>query len=712
MMPATPAGPENEWPVLREELLLHKGPAMADGSPSWTIEDPGRGSFFRVGWAEAEMLGAWHLGSASAIIKAVSGKTTLHLTAEDIKQFAQFLLQQQLVRVQGEKGVSSLVHRARQGHATWYQQLLHHYLFFRIPLWRPEAFLNKTLPFMRAWILCRGFMLVTALVGVTGIFLVMRQWDMFLHTFPYFFTFEGAAFAGATLVLAKIAHEFGHAYACKYFGCRVSTMGVAFMVLWPVLYTDTSGAWRLQSRRQRMCIGAAGMLSETMLAAWATFLWSFLPDGILRSAVFVLATTTWILTLAVNLNPFMRFDGYFLLSDALSVPNLQARSFALAKWRMRKWLFGWEDAAPEIMEPWRERVLTLYAWSVWVYRFFLFLGIALLVYHVAFKVLGILLFLVEIGAFILRPVVHECREWMRRRKQMKWNRHTRIMVAGGATMLLLALLPWRTSVHAPALLRAEQLMQVYAPSGVQLLQTDMRQGQVVQQGETLMVLDVPTLRHELESVERRQALLQWQSAFHVMNKETRAQVLVAQNELSAVSERHDVLVRQQGQMTVRAPFTGVVADIASDLHAGEWLESGEWIATLVVPGKDLVEAYVTESDLDRLATGQKAWFYPADTQAAARQAQVVNVAHATTNDLVMVPELASVHGGGIAAVRNGQKLQPEQAVYRVVLALPPSSDGEVVRSMTGRVVIHGQGRSWLMQVWRQSMAVLIRELSF
>lgn len=707
-------------PVLREELLLHEGPRLADGSPSWTLEDPARAAFFRIGWAEAEMLAAWHLGSAQAVTQQINARTTLTLDDDDVQQFARFLQQQSLVRIQGQQALAQLREQTDRQHSTWYQQLLRHYLFVRVPLWRPDSFLGRTLPAVQAWFFNRRFLWLTLCAGLLGLVLASRQWDEFLHTFPYFFTLEGAALAGLTLVLAKVLHELGHAYACKHYGCRVSTMGVALVVMWPVLYTDTSGAWRLARRRPRLMIGAAGMLAETALAAWATLAWSFLPDGMLRSAVFILATTTWILTLAVNLNPFMRFDGYFLLSDALAVPNLQQRSFALARWRLREGLFGFGEAAPETFEPWRERVLTVYAWCVWVYRFFLFLGIALLVYHMAFKVLGILLFLVEIVAFILKPIWTEMREWGRRRDRWHWNMRTRLLILVLLVVLAFALIPWRSTVRAPALWRAADQFQVYAPVGAQLVRKHIEPGQKIAQGASLLELDAPALRHELENLERSLALLRWQAAFHPLTSDTRAQAPLAQQELAAAQLRLDVLRRQVAQLTLQAPFDGVVADVADPLNEGEWLEAGEWLATLVGPGDRLVEAYVAEHDVALLHTGASARFYPGDPGLPAMDAKVVAIAQTASNDLAAVPELSSVYGGGLAASQDGKRLAPEQAVYRVVLQPLAARDGAVVAEtahpagavMTGSVSVEGERRSRLAGLWRQVAAVLVRELGF
>jgi len=158
---------------------------------------------------------------------------------------------------------------------------------------------------------------------------------------------KGVFLYALTLFFVKMLHELGHAYTARHYGLRVPTMGLAFLIFWPMFYTDNSDAWKLRKRTSRMAIAGAGTLVELGLAVPATFLWSFLPDGPLRSACFLIAATTWISSLLINLNPFLRFDGYYLLSDFLNVPNLQARAFALGKWHLRRFLAGIESPCPD-----------------------------------------------------------------------------------------------------------------------------------------------------------------------------------------------------------------------------------------------------------------------------------------------------------------------------------------------------------------------------
>ncbi|PWD70284.1 HlyD family efflux transporter periplasmic adaptor subunit [Pectobacterium versatile] len=696
---------------LRDELILHAGPANRDGSPSWTLEDPLRGLYFRIGWAEMAMLSRWSMGNAAQIVAEVNQTSALTLDDSDVQYFNRFLQANSLTRVSGDEAMAQFARQVEQSRVSIWRKLLKNYLFFRIPLWHPDRFLGATLPWIEPFF-SRTFLKLTLLVAVLGLFLAGRQWETFKHTFLHFFTLEGAALAGLTLCFTKILHEFGHAYTCKRFGARVATMGVAFLVMMPVLYTDTSGSWKLTRRRQRMAIGAAGMITELVLAAWATLAWSFLPDGMLRSAAFMLATTTWIMTLAINLSPLMRFDGYFLLSDGLQMPNLQNRGFAIGRWQMREWLFGLGDAPPEHFPRWLQRTLVGYAFAVWIYRFFLFTGIAILVYHMTFKLLGMLLFAIEIGYFVVMPMVNEVREWSKRRKDYRMNRNMTTTLTVSAVVLLLLMIPWQRGVYAPALLRAEQQSSLYMPVPAMIQRIDVQVGQPVHAGQTLFTLSSDALAHERQQLERQIATLNWQSTFQVFNKEAAGDHQRVKQEHEAALKKLQVLQRQSEQLTVRAPIDGVVADMATPLETGEWLGQGEWLAVVTKPTGGLVEAFVSEKDWQRLRTGAKGTFYLQDVSRSSLPLTIVEIASTATRDLNAAPELASIYGGDIATLSDAQrKLHPEQAVYRVLLSLPDDyrAQPQVLR---GTVVMDGEAQSLLIRGWKVVSAVLIRELSF
>ena len=394
---------ERTLPPLRKNLQFLRGAPTPEGVPTWTIVDPVRNKYFQIEWQVYQILQRWSCGTVEKLVAVVRRDTTSRIRAEDVEDLVRFLYANSLTEQSASGRVKDYVEQEAARHHVWWQWLLHHYLFIKIPLVRPHGFLQATLPLvaplytpLAAW--CFG------IAGAIGLFLVGQQWSTFLSTFLHFFTWSGALMYGAVFCAVKVVHELGHAYTATRFGCRVPTIGVALMVMMPVLYSDISDAYRLSSRRKRLWIAGAGVVAELGLAAVATLVWGFLPDGAIRSVVFVAATTSWVMSLAVNLNPFMRFDGYYLLADGLGIPNLQDRAFAFGQWRIRELLFAPGAPPPEAVGLSNRRILIAYAWGIWLYRLVLFTGIALAVYHYFFKVLGLLLFLVEIVFFIGLPI--------------------------------------------------------------------------------------------------------------------------------------------------------------------------------------------------------------------------------------------------------------------------------------------------------------------
>ncbi|MGP9820166.1 HlyD family efflux transporter periplasmic adaptor subunit [Salinarimonas sp. NSM] len=689
--------------------MLHEGPPGGDGAPTWTLEDPARARYFRIGWAEVEMLARWEAGDPAAIAAAVSQATTLALAPADVEAFARFLVSANLVQVRGPDANARLVEQKRAGRMGPLTAALKNYLFIRIPLVRPDAFLGATLPLARPFF-GAVFRWLSIAAGVLGVALALRQWDAFLTTFVYLFSWQGALAVGLALVAAKLLHELGHAYAAKREGLPVPTMGVALMVLYPVLYTDTTAGWRLTDRRARLRIGYAGMAIELALASWMTLAWSFLPDGPVRSAAFVLATTTWIMTLAVNLNPFMRFDGYFLLSDLIDAPNLQDRAFRHARWRLREALFGFGEPPPEPLSRRRGRLFVAYAIGTWLYRFFLFLGIALLVYHLFFKLLGILLMVVELAWFIGRPIALEIAEWAKRREAYRLNRHTVATGLAAAGLVVLAIVPWSSAVNAPALFEAEERVQVHAPVGARLEVAAAAHGARVAAGDPLFGFVSPDMDYRLAEVERRIAVLRWRASVEIGAGVEGASRDVIFSELEGAVAERAALRRLAERLSVTAPIDGRVVELAEDARPGTWMPEGAWLATIAAPGTGEVAAYVREADLARIAPGAQATFHADAPGRAPVPLVVARISETATRRLDATPELASDHGGGIAANLRDGALVPHEAVYRVVLR--PVESGAPEMALRGTVRLDGEAESFVARAWRAAVAVVVRESGF
>lgn len=701
-----------QLPILRDDLSLYRGPRERDGSPTWTLFDPVRNRYFRIGWAEFELLSRWQMKNAEHIIQDINDKTTLHINAEHLESLCRFLTLNSLVKAQGKESRDRFIQQNKMMQKSKLQWLVHNYLFFKIPLFRPDGFLSATMPYVQFFFTTTFFWILGA-ICFFSFYLISRQWEQFTQTFLYFFSFEGIAFYVAALLLAKIVHELGHAYTSKRYGLRVPTMGVAFLVMWPVLYTDTSDAWKLTSQKQRLFIGLAGMASELIPAVVATFLWSFLPDGPVRSAVFLVATVTWVLTLVINLNPCMKFDGYYLFSDLLNIQNLQDRSFALGKWFLRKTFFRIDEPVPETLPPHLHRILIIYAYATWIYRFFLFLGIALLVYYFFFKVLGIMLMIVELVWFIGRPIGREVMEWWNRREQITWNKNTIIFTGFFVVLFLIFFIPWRSSISVPATLHYEKFKRIFPSVPAQIQEVNVKNKDFVNEGDTLFTMDAPELENNIKLNDLRIESLQWQLSRQASHEEILERSKVIEQELASALTEREGYKRQKEQLLVKAPFNGVFLDMEGSLKKGRWIGERDVLGILVNLDKRIVEAYLTEEDISRLAKGVDGYFEPENVNFSSLDVVIEKIDNANTQVLETF-YLASIYGGDIAVNQDKEEgLVPDEAVYRVILnpvddTLPKIPD----QIWRGTVTLYGESQSLAYRLWKVVAAVLIRESGF
>lgn len=709
ILPAKP-DPNRPLPPIRQDLAIHKAPDAPDGSPCWHLHDPAANQFYQLGWVAFEVLSRWALGTASAVVDAVCDETTLDIDDDTISSMLIFLERHNLLLARSAKDSERLLAANKAAKHHWTIWLLHNYLFFRIPLVRPDAWLQKWAP--RIWpALDRRFWVAVLALALVALALVARQWDNFLHGFSdYTGTEKLIAFAIA-VSLAKVGHELGHALVARYHGCKVPTMGVAFLVMWPVLYTDTNEAWKLPSNKARFQIAIAGMATEICIAIVATWAWLWLPDGPTRSAALFMATTSWLMTLALNASPFMRFDGYFLLVDAMGLPNLHQRSFALGRWWLREKLFHFGDPVPEQFPERRQKFLIAFAFGVWVYRFTLFVSIAVLVYLAFFKLLGVLLFLVEVGWFLIRPLWMELEVWWQRRHAMTWNPATRRTAIAASILVMLLILPWRIEISAPAVQAADQEHNFYAPFSARVLNYPAERKSQVSKDEVLLELDSPEGAHRLRLAQIAENTMRRKLEQQVIGESLVEQGDVIKRQWEEAAYQVQGLEEQNQRLVLRAPFDGKIVLRADDLLPGAWVTERERLLVVANPAGTSIEVFVSEKDIDRLHLGDLARFVPDGIEHGRKHC------HITEIDRVYIASvdehgLSSTYGGLIATRpdKNGQHV-PVAPTFRVRLG-QCSPAAAATQRLTGVAHLEADGRSIVGDTLRQVMAVIIRESGF
>jgi putative peptide zinc metalloprotease protein len=443
------------------------------------------------------------------------------------------------------------------------------------------------------------------------------------------------------------------------------------------------------------------MAVELGIASVCLLLWNFVPDSILRTVLFMLSTSTWIMTLLVNLNPLMRFDGYYVLSDLAGVENLQERSNDMGRWKLRELIFGYGRPAPEQGKRW----LIPFSYAVWLYRLTVFFGICYLVYTYFFKALGVVLAVVQLWRLLLVPITKEVSLWWQWRDQAVSGSLWR-SGAGLCAFTLLIALPVNNELELPAYWQANNVVTFYAPISGRLQSLPHNQTGQVEVGELVVAIESPDLDYELDQAEHDVRSSQYQLERTGVNVGLAQDRLSLQARLSGALEKKRDIELQLADARLVASFRARITDLQPDLRAGDWVSKGDKLLTLIDDTGGEVIAYIEESDLDAMRRGVVGKFYADGGTRAPQPARLIEIEDFPVESLEQ-GYVASIFGGDLA-VRDGKKgqLLPQRATYRVRLQTDAPSQDRVLR---GILVVEAESRSMLGQFWRRLLGIWRRE---
>ena len=704
---AGPAAAVPPMPALRPGLEFLDGARDAQGRLDLILVDPVRNTYFRLAQPVASVVRLWKSVPAETLRRELAVGHHISLSVAQIEDIRDFLLRNQLLDHTGA-GAARRVAGLEQGQqGGMLSQLAQTYLFFRVPLINPDALLERLLPHL-AFVFSRGFAVLWLGLFILGAVLVGRQWEAFAAGAGSLINPDALPLYGVLLFALKGVHEMGHALVAKRHGCRVPTMGAAFMMGAPVLYTDTTDTWRLTDRTRRLAVVLAGVGAEMLLVVPALLAWAILPDGMMRQSMVALVTLSLLTSVLVNLNPCMRFDGYFALSDCLDVPNLQERSFARTRAHLRHVLLGLPMPDAGDLTPALDRTLVAFGYITWLYRLSLYIGIAVVVYLMSFKLLGLALFALEIHLFLIRPVGRELRAWWSQRALLRSAPRARLSAALGVALVALASVPWNRVVEAPAILSAREETPVHTPVAARVSRSFLIEGAEVMAGDLLLVLDSPRLTAELQHARAEIAALEQRlTRASLIDSEREASVVTAEK-LRAAWEKLAALDRLAQDMNIRAPISGVVVDADPGIGAGVWLNPGQEIARVVDSHGLRARSLLDEADIGRIAAGAEGVFVSESGMRSPIRLKVTAIAPANERQL-MEPALSDVYGGPVGVENGRGKAQIRQSLIGVTLE---SDDPAPLMVERGTVRISAKGDSPLARGLRRILQVAMRESGF
>lgn len=688
---------------------MYPGTPSLEGYPTYVIHDRFRHQFFNIGYTEYEILRRWDLDSAEAIVDDILETTTLYVNMEDIGFLNDYLIRQQLAMVDTGEQRENLT-RGLDKKKRFTPMSLFKMLIINVRLMRPDRFLTNTYWMVR-FAFTRTFWWCMLVLAAAGLFLVIRDFAAFMAQASQIFTAQGAAFVLIALVISKLFHEFGHAYMCKHLGLAVPKFGLRLMIILPFFYTDTNESWKLQSRKKRFMIGAGGVLSECILAIFAMLLWGILDDSLARSVCFYLFVTSLISSFAINLTPFLRWDGYYMFSDLIGIPNLQSRGFALGKWQLREWLFGWGDEVPLKLTSRMHKLVLFYAYGAWIKRTLIFIAIGLLIYQKVFKVIGIFLLAMQLNMFVVQPLFKEIRHWVVNYRKMNWNKHSIATLIVFSGLMAVLFIPWQSTIRVPAAISPRVQAVLYTPDEAEVGEVLVARGDKILRNQLLVKLRNINLEYRIRLAKSNVDILQG-SLDRFGDQSFLESRSVLQQQLQSALERTTGLIDTFRKLTITAPFDGEVTAVDEALKPGNWFGANS--AIMVIADKSTLEiyGYIPEQDLTRIDPDSSATFYPENPRVEPIVATVIEIDQSETRTL-QHPMLANREGGSIPVTTDPvHGLRPTKAYYRVRLAMQPEDIQRVELELRGALHLSGRKHSIATDVFRKAVSVLIRESGF
>jgi putative peptide zinc metalloprotease protein len=493
--------------------------------------------------------------------------------------------------------VGELLRRAKKSaRKTWKQNLLSP-MAIRIPLFDPDRFLERWLHWYRPLFGWGGLALWLTVVG-WGIFTAAQHWPELTRDFSdRVLAPQNLLLMWLTFPVLKLFHEFGHACATKAWGGEVHEMGVMFLVLMPIPYVDATAASAFRRTRRRVLVGAAGMVVEVFLASLALFLWLEVQPGLVRAVLYNVMLIAGVSTVFFNANPLLRYDGYYILSDLIQIPNLRNRAQQYLAHLAETRLFGLEQAEPDASLGER-RWFVGFAILSFLYRTFVMLAIALFIAS-KYMIIGVLLALWALFASFVIPLAKGV-AYLSAHARLRRNRARALGVSAaivGALAVLLFVIPVPLWCRAEGVIWVPDDAVVRAGADGFVTKVAVDPGAIVQRGRPLLQSENLELEPKIRVLEAQQRLLETRAQSELLTSRVRWEI--TREELRATREELADARKRFEELTVRAPVSGrFVLDIAAGDLPDRYLRQGQEIGYVVPPAIVTARVLVSQEDID------------------------------------------------------------------------------------------------------------------
>ncbi|MEM7476194.1 MAG: hypothetical protein AAF483_14460 [Planctomycetota bacterium] len=651
------------------------------GKPVYTLYDPVSFQAHRLSHFDYKVL------------SCLNDNQTLQNSFEDCvaRGFLQASNEEQFYSFIKNLDLLGLLSTSQQSHSSLYKKFLakqaaerkskiFDFLFLTIPLSNPDRFLDRTYRYF-SFLFTKAALCVWLVALTFFLAVLFNRWSDFVAPLNNLLAANNLVFMVIAFFGLKVLHEFGHGYACKNFGGRVPEMGCKLIVGMPLAYVDASSAWSFHSRAQRIVVMLGGMYFESLVAIPALLIWAAMPNSIAGSCAYQLVFMAGVATILFNANPFMKFDGYFMLSDLVGIPNLRTKAILVLQQTLQRRVLGMQ------VKPFShggERIfLFFFGLGSVLYTTLIMISISgIVVARLHF--VGLILAGYKLGSLafgLLKKLFNfllfsEATEEVRPRA-----RFVAFCLATGIPSLLF-LAPIPTGIQVQGIVSAQKSTVIRANTAGILRQVEDLNNHPVEAGQPLATLENIDTTSSQKS-EEIAADASTKQAFFVSRQDL-AEATKLQSESRFQQYRLMQADRQKRELQILAPHSGKLVFIVPDYTRGAFVRTGDPIAK-IVDGETRIRTYLTESQLSKAKTrsGEIAGVRLLGEVGGDWQGVVSKVAPASIEALEDVA-LSTISDGKIAVdPETGKPLDP---IFLIEIKIPELRSHDTLQDLRAQVL--------------------------
>jgi len=635
------------------------------GVPVYVIEDIANRGYFQVGLAEYQFLrkldGTRTVGEVLALNAQKLGAQAI--SERDALTLMRWLVDHDLLETQSanqaQRRYTHGQERKKKKPGAWTQ----HLLFLKLPAGNPDRFLGALVPWL-GWLFSPGFMALALCLMIYSGYQVASDWHAFRGGVRQVVLPGNWLMLILVFVSLKVVHELGHGISTKRFGGVVPEWGIQLLVfITPLTYVDATASWRFSQRWQRLMVAAAGMYIEFLVAAFAVLIWARTGSGVANTLAYQVVFAATMITVLFNANPLMRFDGYYILSDLLQIPNLGAKGQAVVKWIAKRYLLGMKDVrfpAQARQQPW---AIGTYGVLALMWRVVIWVGIMIIASLLA-RGAGIVIVALVISMLVVNGSI-QLVKFIRTGSGGPRPRLVPVMTRVGVVLAVIGGLMYFVQVRPSASVAAvvdfpdKAVVRIELPGFVESLNCE--RGQHVESGTRLAKLTNPEQEARLETLAADIAISELRARQYLDTDQIGAYQAELQG-LKALQEKRDVMQQMVDSLTVVAPVAGTVIARDMDSLPGRYLNAGEVIFTIL---PDEPPQLVLSANQDSILTLEQSGGTTREFRVrfnGRSKTMLAKIERIETRATAAVPHisLASVAGGPLAVRQQGATAQSDR----------------------------------------------------